>query len=116
LTRKLNHHAILLSSLCVIATTGVISAFVGSITAGIVLAGVVNGFGAVGKLAFDSIVQRHAPDANRSRVFAEYETRNQLFQVAGGLMAVLLVPSGAVGFACVGAYAAMTTAYYAFKY
>jgi hypothetical protein len=116
LTRKLNHHAILFSSLLVIAIVGVISALVGSITAGIVLAGVVNGFGAVGKLAFDSIVQRHAPDANRSRVFAQYETRNQLFQVAGGLMAVLLVPSGAVGFACVGAYAAFTTAYYGFKY
>jgi hypothetical protein len=116
LTRKLNHHSILVSSLCVIAITGIISALNGSITAGIVLAGVVNGFGAIGKLAFDSIVQQHAPDANRSRVFAQYETRNQLFQVAGGLLAVLFVPSGAVGFAFVGAYAAIATAYYAFKY
>jgi len=82
LTRKLNHHSILVSSLCVIAITGIISALNGGITAGIVLAGVVNGFGAIGKLAFDSIVQKHAPDANRSRVFAQYETRNQLFQVA----------------------------------
>lgn len=116
LTRKLNHHSILVSSLCVVAITGIISALNGSITAGIVLAGVVNGFGAIGKLAFDSIVQQHAPDANRSRVFAQYETRNQLFQVAGGLLAVLFVPSGAVGFAFVGAYAAIATAYYAFKF
>jgi hypothetical protein len=116
LTRRLNHHTILVSSLCVIAVTGIIAALNGSITAGIVLAGVVNGFGSIGKLAFDSIIQRHAPDANRSRVFAQYETRNQLFQVAGGLLAVLFVPSGAVGFAFIGAYATLATAYYAFKY
>lgn len=116
LTRKLNHHTILVSSMVVIATVGIVSALLGSITAGIVLAGVVNGFGAIGKLAFDSIIQQHAPDANRSRVFAQYETRNQLFQVAGGLLAVLFVPSGAVGFAFVGAYAAIATAYYVFKY
>jgi hypothetical protein len=116
LTRKLNHHTILVSSLCVIAGAGIIAALNGSITAGIVLAGVVNGFGSIGKLAFDSIVQKHAPDANRSRVFAQYETRNQLFQVGGGLLAVLFVPSGAVGFAFIGAYATIATAYYAFKY
>jgi hypothetical protein len=116
LTKKLNHHSILVTSLCVIAGTGIIAALNGSITAGIVLAGVVNGFGAIGKLAFDSIVQKHAPDANRSRVFAQCETRNQLFQVAGGLLAVLFVPSGAVGFAFIGAYATLATADYAFKY
>jgi hypothetical protein len=61
-----------------------------------------------GKLAFDSIVQRDAPDANRGRSFANFETRFQLFWVIGGFLPVVvalparvgfLVVAGAVGFA-----------------
>ena len=36
-----------------------------------------------GKLAFDSIVQRDAPDANRGRSFARFETRFQIIWVVG---------------------------------
>jgi len=59
-------------------------------------------------LAFDSIVQRDAPDANRGRSFATFETRFQLFWVIGGFLPVVvalparvgfLVVAGAVGFA-----------------
>jgi hypothetical protein len=61
-----------------------------------------------GKLAFDSIVQRDAPDANRGRSFARFETRFQLFWVIGGFLPVVvalpdrigfLVVAGAAGFA-----------------
>ena len=61
-----------------------------------------------GKLAFDSIVQRDAPDANRGRSFAMFETRFQLFWVLGGFIPVVvalparvgyLVVAGAAGFA-----------------
>lgn len=61
-----------------------------------------------GKLAFDSIVQRDAPDANRGRSFARFETRFQLFWVIGGFIPVVvalpdrigfLVVAGAAGFA-----------------
>ena len=45
-----------------------------------------------GKLAFDSIVQRDAPDANRGRSFARFETRFQLVWVIGALIPVLLLP------------------------
>ena len=38
---------------------------------------------AAGKLAFDSIVQRDAPDAIRGRTFARFETRFQLVWVVG---------------------------------
>jgi hypothetical protein len=106
----------LVGSLGIVALVGWVAAYFGNITAGIVLAGVVNGFGATGKLAFDSIVQSNAPDANRSRAFARYETRNQLAQVAGGLVAVVLLPSGAVGFVMVGIYASLACAYYFYKY
>lgn len=42
------------------------------------------------KLAFDSIVQRDAPEANRGRAFARFETRFQLVWVLGAFIPVLL--------------------------
>lgn len=43
-----------------------------------------------GKLAFDSMVQRDAPPAARSRLFARFETGFQLVWVLGSLGGVLL--------------------------
>jgi MFS family permease len=45
----------------------------------------------MGRQAFDSLLQRAAPDALRGRAFARYETRFQLTWVAGGLLATALV-------------------------
>ena len=42
------------------------------------------------KLAFDSIVQRDAPDANRGRSFAKFETRFQICWVIGAFLPVIL--------------------------
>jgi len=57
------------------------------------------GFGAgAGKLAFDSLVQRDAPDADRGRAFARFETRFQLAWVAGGLAPVAVPLPERVGF------------------
>ena len=50
-----------------------------------------------GKLAFDSIVQRDAPDANRGRSFAKFETRFQIIWVVGALLG-LIAFSPRVGF------------------
>ncbi len=48
-----------------------------------------------GKLAFDSIVQRDAPDAIRGRTFARFETRFQLAWVVGAALPVAIsIPSG----------------------
>ena len=52
---------------------------------------------AAGKLAFDSIVQRDAPDAVRGRTFARFETRFQLVWVAGAFLPVVLKISTDVG-------------------
>jgi hypothetical protein len=51
-----------------------------------------------GKLAFDSIVQRDAPDANRGRSFARFETRFQLIWVIGGFVPVVVALPARVGF------------------
>ena len=54
-------------------------------------AALVVGLGASGgKLAFDSIVQRDAPDANRGRSFAKFETRFQLAWVVGAFIPVII--------------------------
>jgi hypothetical protein len=43
---------------------------------------------ACGRLVFDSLVQRDAPDAARGRAFARFETRFQLVWVVGAVVAV----------------------------
>ena len=51
-----------------------------------------------GRLAFDSLVQRDAPDAARGRTFARFETRFQLAWVAGALIPVAVQMPGRLGF------------------
>ena len=46
------------------------------------------GGAACGRLVFDSLVQRDAPDAARGRAFARFETRFQIVWVVGGVLAV----------------------------
>ena len=99
-------------SLAVISATGVLSGVLGGITAGIVLIAVCNGMGSIGRLAFESIIQREAPDANRARTFVKFETINQLVWVCAGLAAVVFTFSGAVGFAIVGVASAMGLIYF----
>jgi hypothetical protein len=41
---------------------------------------------AAGRLAFDSLVQRDAPEAARGRTFARFETRFQLAWVGGAFV------------------------------
>lgn len=53
---------------------------------------------AAGKLAFESIVQRDAPDADRSRAFARFETRFQLVWVAAALLPVAVSLPHRLGF------------------
>lgn len=54
-----------------------------------------------GKTAFDSIVQRDAPDANQGRSFARFETRFQLVWVIGALIPVIISLPVRVGFTLV---------------
>lgn len=51
-----------------------------------------------GKLGFDSIVQRDAPDANRGRSFAKFEVRFQLVWVIGAMVPVVVSIPQQVGF------------------
>ena len=68
-----------------------------------VLASVLGVAAAPGKLAFDSIVQRDAPDAVRGRTFARFETRFQLVWVAGAAIPVVIPISSWVGMGLISA-------------
>jgi predicted MFS family arabinose efflux permease len=57
----------------------------------------------VGRQAFDSILQRDAPDAARGRFFARFETRFQLAWVVGALAAVVAQSSTRAGLTALGA-------------
>ena len=50
-----------------------------------------------GKLAFDSVVQRDAPDANRGRSFARFETRSSSHGWSASIPVVLSLPMQVAG-------------------
>ena len=112
LRRLISERTMMTVSLTVISVTGVLAGVFGGITAGIILIAVCNGMGSIGRLAFESIIQREAPDANRARTFVKFETINQLVWVSSGLAAVVFTFSGAVGFAIVGVSSAMGLVYF----
>lgn len=76
----------------VTAAMGLMAAYVGRFPGSLAMALAVGMSASGSKLAFDSILQRDAPDANRGRSFARFETRFQLVWVVGALIPVL-VPS-----------------------
>ncbi|MEN9643507.1 MAG: hypothetical protein RL238_176 [Actinomycetota bacterium] len=102
LRRRLREQKMLTAALAVIAAAGILAAITGGLGTAVVLAFVVNFSSSVGRLAFDSIVQRDAPDANQGRAFAQFETRFQLAWVLAGLPPVAFTLPGAAGFLVVG--------------
>ncbi len=98
---RMRESTMLISALVAIALTAIVATWYNRVVGGIALAAVINASAAIGRLAFESTVQSGAPDANRGRAFAKFETQNQMAWVLGGLIPVALSPSGAVGFAMV---------------
>jgi predicted MFS family arabinose efflux permease len=79
--------------------------------ASVLVASFAVGLGAnVGRQAFDSILQRDAPDAARGRFFARFETRFQLAWVVGALVPVVLQSSTRTGLTVLGAVFAVALA------
>jgi hypothetical protein len=110
--RHLREELMLAGVLGLTAVAGIVVAILASTPTAILLAMVVNFSAAVGRTGFDAIVQRNAPDANRGRAFAQFETRFQLAWVAAGIVPVLLSLPGPVGFAVVGLIAGFAATTY----
>jgi hypothetical protein len=102
LRARVREEDIVLAALVVPAIVGLVAALLGGPAAGVVLAVAVNFAAALGRLGFESIVQRDAPSADRGRTFARFETRFQLGWVAAAVIPVLLTLPGWLGFAIVG--------------
>ncbi len=116
LRKKAHEEPIFIGALGLTAIGGIGAALFGGVVSGILLALVVNFSAALGRLAFDSLVQRDAPDANQGRAFAQFETKFQLAWVLGGIIPVLYGPDtdgeGPLGFAIVGFIALFAVASY----
>lgn len=111
--RKLTSEENLLTGvLGLLVAGGLLSLLVGDV-AGAALLGSCVGFAAgAGKLAFDSILQRDAPDANRGRAFAKFETRFQVTWVFGALVPVAISMTARQGFVVVFALASVALGSY----
>lgn len=112
LRRAMREEVMLIGALGFTALAGAGAALMGGLLSALLLMAAVNMAAAVGRLAFDSIVQRNAPDANQGRAFAQFETRFQLAWVAAGIVPVLIHFPGELGFAIVGALAAFAMVTY----
>lgn len=103
LRRGLREERMLSLSLGVIAVAGFGAAVTGGLLTAVLLALVLNFSTSVGRMAFDSIVQRDAPGSNQGEVFARLETRFQLAWVLAGLPPVAIAIPGRLGFFLIGA-------------
>lgn len=92
---------LLTGCLALMVAGGLLALMLGDVAGAMVLGSCVGFAAGGGKLAFDSILQRDAPDANRGRAFARFETRFQVTWVIGALLPVAIAMNAGVGFAVV---------------
>lgn len=98
--RHVREEAMLLAALGLAGVAGLAALVVSGLGGMSLLALLVAVAAAGGKQAFDALVQRDAPDADRGRSFARFEARFQLFWVVGAVVPTAIavpVPLGAVG-------------------
>jgi hypothetical protein len=112
LRRTLHEERMLVVALVAPAVVGVAATVTGGAALGIALAAVVNFAAAIGRLSFESIVQRDGPDTNRGQAFAQFETRFQLGWVVAAVLPVLLDVPGRAGFGLVTVVFALAAANY----
>jgi hypothetical protein len=113
LRRSLSEERMLMMALSVSLVGGVAAAWTGGLAASMLLAGLVAVMSTSARLAFDSLVQRDAPDANRGRSFAKFELRFQIAWVIGAVVPVLISIPLTAGFWIVGALAGFALFSYA---
>ena len=102
LRRAAREEVMLSAALAAIAVAGVVCTILGGVGSAILLSLVVNAGASIGRMAFESIIQRDAPDANQGRAFAQFETRFQLSWVLAGVFPVVFTLPGRIGFLVVG--------------
>jgi hypothetical protein len=89
---------ILTGSLLVAVVVSLLGAWAGGLLSTMLVTFSIGFAANTAKLAFDSIVQRDAPDANRGRSFARFETRFQIVWVVGAFIPVLIPIPARLGY------------------
>jgi hypothetical protein len=102
---RMREETMLVGALAITGAAGIGAAVLGGPVAGVMLAGALNLVAAIGRLSFESIVQRDAPGANQGRAFAKFETQFQFAWAAAAFIAVAIQVSGPAGFLIVGVVA-----------
>lgn len=99
---RLSEESMLFGSLGMTSIAALSAAFIGGFQAMVVLAFTANLAASIGRLGFEAMLQRDAPEANRGRAFAMFETRFQFAWAAAGLIAVIITVSGPTGALIIG--------------
>jgi len=100
--RHLREELMLFGALALSTTAAFAAAAIGGIAAMVGLALALNLAASIGRLGFESMLQRDAPQANRGRAFAMFETRFQLAWALAGLIPVVVTMSGPTGALVIG--------------
>ena len=104
LRSRFNEERMLQGVLLATVVSGVLAAFAGGLSGATLLSFTVAISATTGKLAFDSLVQRDAPDANYGRTFSKFEARFQIAWVVGAFFPAVIplnTPVGATAVAIV---------------
>jgi hypothetical protein len=112
LRRRVAEERIVLGVLIATAIVGLVATWNGRLFGAFLLSLMVALAAGAGKLAFDSLVQRDAPDANYGRSFARFEARFQLTWVIGAFIPVVLPFRARYGYALVTIAATVAAATY----
>lgn len=112
LRRTLHEERMITVALGFPAAAGIIGAVLGGAASGIATAAVVGFAAAIGRLSFESIVQRDGPDTNRGQAFARFETRFQAAWVIAAVLPVLLEIPGRTGYLLIGVVCAAAVVNY----
>jgi hypothetical protein len=100
--RHLSEETMLTGALILASAAAVVAAVAGGIAALVALLFSANLSGAIGRLGFESTLQRDAPQANRGRAIAAFETRFQLAWAGAALTPVMIPISDRIGALLVG--------------
>jgi MFS family permease len=103
--RFASEERIIIGTLVVMAVGGLVTAVVGGLVGAATISLIIGAASSMAKQAFDAIVQRDAPDANRGRSFARFETRFQLLWVIGALIPILIPIPAEIGYVFLAAVA-----------
>lgn len=95
LRQRVSEERMLAGALLAIIAAAMFAAFSGDLFGTGILAFTVSAGAGTGKLSFDALVQRDAPDANYGRSFARFEARFQLAFAIGAFVPVV-IPLGVV--------------------